>query len=125
MYDFFSADGRHDERSRQQIIKEIISSEETHLQDLFSVVESFIEPLRAVMTEEDEKLLFVNWPQLIVCSTKLVQAFRVRDTMSQERNTVLFIADVLCEKVSYFILLKTSNFFIKYFIVFFLFFLFL
>ncbi|KAI7800299.1 hypothetical protein IRJ41_025825 [Triplophysa rosa] len=47
------------------------------------------------LTEAEMNLIFVNWRELIVCSTKLLKALRVRKKMSGERMPVQVVGDIL------------------------------
>ncbi|XP_054706164.1 intersectin-1-like [Uloborus diversus] len=91
------------ERKRQQHIHELISTEESYVEDMSIVLDAFQRPLResATLTKEELRSIFVNWKELIVCNTKLLRAMRVRRRMSSN-NIIEKIGDLLCENLPHF-----------------------
>ncbi|GIY06586.1 intersectin-1 [Caerostris darwini] len=91
------------EKKRQQHICELISTEETYVEDMSIVLDAFQKPLReaSVLTKEELRSIFVNWKELIVCNTKLLRAMRVRSRMSSN-NIIQKIGDLLCENLPHF-----------------------
>ncbi|GBM98010.1 Intersectin-1 [Araneus ventricosus] len=91
------------EKKRQQHIHELISTEESYVEDMSIVLDVFQKPLResSVLTKEELRSIFVNWKELIVCNTKLLRAMRVRSRMSSN-NIIQKIGDLLCENLPHF-----------------------
>ncbi|XP_036365508.1 intersectin-1 isoform X5 [Octopus sinensis] len=88
------------EKLRQRAIQELISTEESYLQDMSIVDKVFRQPLKenGVLSDEEDKILFVNWQELIICNTKLVTAMRVRKTCGKSKS-IQTIGDILCENL--------------------------
>ncbi|GFQ87798.1 intersectin-1 [Trichonephila clavata] len=91
------------EKKRQHHIRELISTEESYVDDMSIVLDAFQKPLResSVLTKEELRSIFVNWKELIVCNTKLLRAMRVRSRMSSH-NIIQKIGDLLCENLPHF-----------------------
>ncbi|GFY53570.1 intersectin-1 [Trichonephila inaurata madagascariensis] len=92
-----------EEKKRQHHIRELISTEESYVDDMSIVLDAFQKPLResSVLTKEELRSIFVNWKELIVCNTKLLRAMRVRSRMSSH-NIIQKIGDLLCENLPHF-----------------------
>ncbi|XP_077973395.1 intersectin-1-like isoform X1 [Styela clava] len=93
-----------EEIKRQQHIHELIVSEESYLKDLEMANSGFQSPLKEkkLLTEQELNTLFVNWNELIMCSAKIVKAFRVRRKNSGDGApgaVVSLIGDILCEQL--------------------------
>ncbi|EEC10668.1 Rho/RAC guanine nucleotide exchange factor, putative [Ixodes scapularis] len=90
------------EKKRQGHIYELLSTEENYLKDLTLVKEVFYRPMKqsTLLTDDEVKLIFVNWPELIMCNTKMLKSFRVRQRMS-ENGIIEMIGDILCENLPY------------------------
>ncbi|XP_064618193.1 intersectin-1-like isoform X1 [Liolophura sinensis] len=84
---------------RQRLIAELISTEETYMEDLSTVVDVFYRPLSSVLTAEELQAIFVNWKDLIMCNTKLIKAMRVRKKMCGDPHNIQMIGDILCENL--------------------------
>ncbi|CAL1275959.1 unnamed protein product [Larinioides sclopetarius] len=91
------------EKKRQHHIHELISTEESYVEDMSIVLDVFQKPLResSVLTKEELRSIFVNWKELIVCNTKLLRAMRVRSRMSSN-NIIQKLGDLLCENLPHF-----------------------
>ncbi|XP_015921274.2 intersectin-1 isoform X1 [Parasteatoda tepidariorum] len=91
------------EKKRQCHINELISTEESYMDDMSIVLDAFQKPLREsqVLNKEELRSIFVNWKELIVCNTKLLRALRVRRRMSPD-NIIQKIGDLLCENLPHF-----------------------
>ncbi|ESO89239.1 hypothetical protein LOTGIDRAFT_106084, partial [Lottia gigantea] len=89
------------EKNRQNYIQELINTEQTYIDDISFVREVFQKPLVAanVITEEESQQLFVNLQDLIISSTKLIKALRVRKKMSGKGKAIHMIGDILCENL--------------------------
>ncbi|KAK9956426.1 hypothetical protein ABG768_014161 [Culter alburnus] len=92
-----------EERKRQGYIHELIQTEESYLEDLELAVEVFYKPMTESgrLTEAEMSLIFVNWRELIMCSTKLLKALRVRKKMAGERMPVQVVGDILSSELSH------------------------
>ncbi|XP_051732084.1 intersectin-2a isoform X3 [Ctenopharyngodon idella] len=92
-----------EERKRQGYIHELIQTEESYLEDLELAVEVFYKPMveSGRLTEAEMSLIFVNWRELIMCSTKLLKALRVRKKMAGERMPVQVVGDILSSELSH------------------------
>ncbi|ROL51010.1 Intersectin-2 [Anabarilius grahami] len=92
-----------EERKRQGYIHELIQTEESYLEDLELAVEVFYKPMAESgrLTEAEMSLIFVNWQELIICSTKLLKALRVRKKMAGERMPVQVVGDILSSELSH------------------------
>ncbi|XP_067272987.1 intersectin-2a isoform X3 [Pseudorasbora parva] len=92
-----------EERKRQGYIHELIQTEESYLEDLELALEVFYKPMTESgrLTEAEMSLIFVNWRELIMCSTKLLKALRVRKKMSGERMPVQVVGDILSSELSH------------------------
>nr|XP_055042251.1 intersectin-2a isoform X2 [Misgurnus anguillicaudatus] len=92
-----------EERKRQGYIHELIQTEETYLEDLELALEVFYTPMAESgrLTEAEMSMIFVNWRELIMCSTKLLKALRVRKKMSGERMPVQVVGDILSSELSH------------------------
>ncbi|XP_048062731.1 intersectin-2a isoform X3 [Megalobrama amblycephala] len=92
-----------EERKRQGYIHELIQTEESYLEDLELAVEVFYKPMAESgrLTEAEMSLIFVNWRELIMCSTKLLKALRVRKKMAGERMPVQVVGDILSSELSH------------------------
>ncbi|XP_065583401.1 intersectin-1-like isoform X3 [Artemia franciscana] len=95
-----SADLNPIESKRQASIKELISTEESFVQDLTTVIEVFEKPIAEsrVITEEEVLDIFANWEDLIGSSNKLLRALQLREKNSQN-GIVLMVGDILCESL--------------------------
>ncbi|XP_052390302.1 intersectin-2a isoform X1 [Carassius gibelio] len=92
-----------EERKRQGYIHELIQTEETYLEDLELALEVFYKPMAESgrLTEAEMSMIFVNWRELIMCSTKLLKALRVRKKMAGERMPVQVVGDILSSELSH------------------------
>lgn len=54
----------------------------------------------SLLSDEEVKLIFVNWPELIMSNTKMLKSFRVRQRMSED-GVIEMIGDILCESLPY------------------------
>ncbi|XP_056336813.1 intersectin-2a [Danio aesculapii] len=92
-----------EERKRQGYIHELIQTEESYLEDLELAVEVFYKPMAESgrLTEAEMSLIFVNWRELIMCSTKLLKALRVRKKTAGERMPVQVVGDILSSELSH------------------------
>uniref|UniRef100_A0A8C1Z4M3 Intersectin 2a n=1 Tax=Cyprinus carpio TaxID=7962 RepID=A0A8C1Z4M3_CYPCA len=92
-----------EERKRQGYIHELIQTEETYLEDLELALEVFYKPMAESgrLTEAEMSMIFVNWQELIMCSTKLLKALRVRKKMAGERMPVQVVGDILSSELSH------------------------
>ncbi|XP_077486990.1 dynamin associated protein 160 isoform X3 [Amblyomma americanum] len=90
------------EKKRQGHIYELISTEENYVKDLTLVKEVFYRPMKqsSLLSDAEVKLIFVNWPELIMSNTKMLKSFRVRQRMS-ESGVIEMIGDILCENLPY------------------------
>lgn len=97
----FSASLSTREKKRQGHIYELISTEENYVKDLTLVKEVFYRPMKqsSLLSDDEVRLIFVNWPELIMSNTKMLKSFRVRQRMS-ENGIIEMIGDILCESVS-------------------------
>ncbi|XP_028409524.1 intersectin-1-like isoform X2 [Dendronephthya gigantea] len=88
------------ERDRQNCIYELINSEQTYVDDMSLTLEVFYNPIATsnLLSENELNTIFVNWRELIFCSTKLLKAFLVRKKMNNE-GQIYIIGDVLCEQL--------------------------
>ncbi|KAL3194266.1 hypothetical protein MRX96_016398 [Rhipicephalus microplus] len=86
------------EKKRQGHIYELISTEENYVKDLVLVKEVFYRPMKqsSLLADDEVKLIFVNWPELIMSNTKMLKSFRVRQRMSED-GVIEMIGDILCE----------------------------
>uniref|UniRef100_A0A8C1V5N0 Intersectin 2a n=1 Tax=Cyprinus carpio TaxID=7962 RepID=A0A8C1V5N0_CYPCA len=92
-----------EERKRQGYIHELIQTEESYLEDLELALEVFYKPMAESgrLTEAEMSMIFVNWRELIMCSTKLLKALRVRKKMAGERMPVQVVGDILSSELSH------------------------
>nr|AAI51971.1 LOC566412 protein [Danio rerio] len=92
-----------EERKRQGYIHELIQTEESYLEDLELAVEVFYKPMAESgrLTEAEMSMIFVNWRELIMCSTKLLKALRVRKKTAGERMPVQVVGDILSSELSH------------------------
>ncbi|KAI1895691.1 hypothetical protein AGOR_G00108850 [Albula goreensis] len=90
------------EKKRQDYIQELIESEERHLEDLQLAWEVFYKLMSESgrMTEAEISMIFLNWKELIVSSTKLLRALQERKKESPENVPVAMIGDVLASELS-------------------------
>ncbi|XP_077540159.1 dynamin associated protein 160 isoform X4 [Haemaphysalis longicornis] len=90
------------EKKRQGHIYELISTEENYVKDLTLVKEVFYRPMKqsSLLSDDEVRLIFVNWPELIMSNTKMLKSFRVRQRMS-ENGIIEMIGDILCESLPY------------------------
>nr|XP_037281605.1 intersectin-1-like isoform X2 [Rhipicephalus microplus] len=98
----FSASLSTREKKRQGHIYELISTEENYVKDLVLVKEVFYRPMKqsSLLADDEVKLIFVNWPELIMSNTKMLKSFRVRQRMSED-GVIEMIGDILCESLPY------------------------
>ncbi|XP_067051383.1 intersectin-1-like [Acropora muricata] len=86
------------EKQRQNVIYELINTEQSYMDDLKTTLEVFYNPLAqsGMLTEKELSTVFINWKELIWCNTGLLKAFLIRKKMS---STVALtqIGDILCE----------------------------
>lgn len=87
------------ERKRQEAIFELLTSERHYVDSLKMVKELFFDPMEEqdVLTEEERSKVFVNWDELIKCSSELLNGFLVRLRMSG--LVVRCIGDVLMTQI--------------------------
>uniref|UniRef100_A0A672QE89 Intersectin-2-like n=2 Tax=Sinocyclocheilus grahami TaxID=75366 RepID=A0A672QE89_SINGR len=92
-----------EERKRQGYIHELIQTEESYLEDLELALEVFYKPMAESgrLTEAEMSMIFVNWRELIMCSTKLLKALRVCKKMAGERMPVQVVGDILSSELSH------------------------
>ncbi|XP_058612265.1 intersectin-2a isoform X2 [Onychostoma macrolepis] len=92
-----------EDRKRQGYIHELIQTEESYLEDLELALEVFYKPMAESgrLTEAEMSMIFVNWQELIMCSTKLLKALRVRKKMAGERMPVQVVGDILSSELSH------------------------
>ncbi|XP_051951880.1 intersectin-2a isoform X1 [Xyrauchen texanus] len=92
-----------EERKRQGYIHELIQTEESYLEDLELALEVFYKPMAESgrLTEAEMGMIFVNWQELIMCSTKFLKALRVRKKMAGERMPVQVVGDILSSELSH------------------------
>ncbi|XP_050994953.1 intersectin-2-like [Labeo rohita] len=92
-----------EERKRQSYIHELIQTEESYLKDLELALEEFHKPMAESgrLTEAEMSMIFVNWRELIMCSTKLLKALRVRKKMAGERMPVQVVGDILSSELTH------------------------
>ncbi|XP_051511663.1 intersectin-2-like [Myxocyprinus asiaticus] len=92
-----------EERKRQGYIHELIQTEESYLEDLELALEVFYKPMAesGQLTESEMGMIFVNWRELIMCSTKLLKALRVRKKMAGERMPVQVVGDIMSSELSH------------------------
>uniref|UniRef100_A0A673FYI2 Intersectin-2-like n=1 Tax=Sinocyclocheilus rhinocerous TaxID=307959 RepID=A0A673FYI2_9TELE len=92
-----------EERKRQGYIHELIQTEESYLEDLELALEVFYKPMAESgrLTEAEMSMIFVNWQELIMCSTKLLKALRVCKKMAGERMPVQVVGDILSSELSH------------------------
>ncbi|XP_063676353.1 intersectin-1-like isoform X2 [Bolinopsis microptera] len=84
-----------DERTRQEAIHELISTEKTYIDDLLLVVEVFYNPLCSVATDDELTSVFVNWQQLILCNARLFRAlYNNSDINSFESVGSVFLEEI-------------------------------
>ncbi|KAM4867524.1 intersectin-2 isoform 4-T5 [Thomomys bottae] len=91
------------ERKRQGYIHELIQTEERYMDDLQLVIEVFQKRMAesGFLTEGEMALIFVNWKELIMSSTKLLKALRVRKKTGGEKMPVQTIGDILAAELSH------------------------
>ncbi|XP_068698722.1 intersectin-1-like isoform X2 [Montipora foliosa] len=86
------------ERQRQNVIYELINTEQSYMDDLSLTLEVFYNPLAesGMLTEQEFSTVFINWKELIWCNTRLLKAFLIRKKMSST-VAITLIGDILCE----------------------------
>ncbi|XP_038655834.1 intersectin-2-like [Scyliorhinus canicula] len=91
------------ERKRQGYIHELIQTEERYMDDLQLVLEVFQKQMAesGLLTETELGTIFVNWKELIMSSTKLFKALRVRKKTGGEKVAVQMIGDILATELSH------------------------
>ncbi|XP_072355207.1 intersectin-2-like isoform X2 [Scyliorhinus torazame] len=91
------------ERKRQGYIHELIQTEERYMDDLQLVLEIFQKQMAesGLLTETELGTIFVNWKELIMSSTKLFKALRVRKKTGGEKVAVQMIGDILAAELSH------------------------
>uniref|UniRef100_A0AAV2KEG3 Uncharacterized protein n=2 Tax=Knipowitschia caucasica TaxID=637954 RepID=A0AAV2KEG3_KNICA len=91
------------ERKRQGYIHELIQTEETYVEDLELVLDVFHKPMSESgrLTEDEMAAIFVNWRELIMCNTKLLNALRVRKKTGGENMPVQLIGDLLASELTH------------------------
>ena len=87
------------ERKRQEAIFELLTSERHYIDSLKMVKELFFDPMEEqdVLTEEERSKVYVNWDELIKCSSELLNCFLVR--LRKSRAVVQWIGDILMTQV--------------------------
>lgn len=87
------------ERKRQEAIFELLTSERHYVDSLKMVKELFFDPMGSqdVLTEEERSKVYVNWDELIKCSSDLLNGFLVRLRMSGA--VIRCIGDVLMTQI--------------------------
>lgn len=86
------------ERQRQNVIYELMNTEQSYMDDLSATWEVFYNPLAAsgLLTEQELGTVFINWKELIWCNVNLLKAFLIRKKMSNN-VAITSIGDILCE----------------------------
>ncbi|XP_073258737.1 intersectin-1-like [Porites lutea] len=86
------------EQQRQNVIYELINTEEVYMDDLSATLEVFYNPLAesGLLTEQELVTVFINWKELIWCNMRLLKAFLIRKKMSTS-VAITSIGDILCE----------------------------
>ncbi|XP_061126439.1 intersectin-2-like isoform X3 [Syngnathus typhle] len=90
------------ERKRQGYIHELIRTEETYVDDLELVLEVFHKPMSESgrLTEAEMGVIFINWRELIVCNSRLLQALRLRKQTGGDNMPVQLIGDLLASELT-------------------------
>nr|XP_049613495.1 intersectin-2a isoform X3 [Syngnathus scovelli] len=90
------------ERKRQGYIHELIRTEETYVDDLELVLEVFYKPMSESgrLTEAEMGVIFINWRELIVCNSRLLQALRLRKQTGGDNMPVQLIGDLLASELT-------------------------
>ncbi|XP_036003423.1 intersectin-2a isoform X3 [Fundulus heteroclitus] len=91
------------ERKRQGYIHELIHTEEIYVDDLELVLEVFYKPMSESgrLTEAEMAVIFVNWRELILCNTRLLNALRDRKQTGGENMPVQLIGDLLASELAH------------------------
>ncbi|XP_047244036.1 intersectin-2a isoform X3 [Girardinichthys multiradiatus] len=91
------------ERKRQGYIHELIHTEETYVEDLELVLEVFYKPMSESgrLTEAEMGAIFVNWRELIMCNTRLLNALRERKQTGGQNMPVHLIGDLLASELAH------------------------
>ncbi|KAM4529304.1 intersectin-2a isoform 2-T2 [Fundulus diaphanus] len=91
------------ERKRQGYIHELIHTEEIYVDDLELVLEVFYKPMSESgrLTEAEMAVIFVNWRELIMCNTRLLNALRDRKQTGGENMPVQLIGDLLASELAH------------------------
>uniref|UniRef100_A0A096M4V6 Intersectin 2a n=1 Tax=Poecilia formosa TaxID=48698 RepID=A0A096M4V6_POEFO len=91
------------ERKRQGYIHELFHTEETYVDDLELVLEVFHKPMSESgrLTEAEMATIFVNWRELIMCNTRLLNALRERKQTGGENMPVQLIGDLLASELAH------------------------
>ncbi|XP_057373684.1 intersectin-1-like isoform X2 [Daphnia carinata] len=86
------------EQKRQIVIQELISTEETYMEDMSIVSEVFQKPMieSGVVKLEDVDTIFVNWKDIIACNNTFLRALRIRKKMSPE-GIIQAVGDILID----------------------------
>lgn len=86
------------EQQRQNVIYELINTEQVYMDDLSATLEVFYNPLAesGLLTEQELVTVFINWKELIWCNMRLLKAFLIRKKMSTS-VAITSIGDILCE----------------------------
>ncbi|XP_078619328.1 intersectin-1-like isoform X19 [Branchiostoma floridae x Branchiostoma japonicum] len=89
------------ERQRQGQIHELITTEQTYVDDLALVIEVYMKPMReeGILTQQELNTLFINIQEVKTCNSKFNKALRVRKKMSGEGKVIHMIGDILCEQL--------------------------
>src|SRR4051812_27883446 len=87
-----------DERKRQEAIYELIQTEQTYLRDLQLIIEVFYGPLQNILSSADQKKVFSNVEDLLLCNTALLSDMEDRQRKSD--CVIEIIGDVFLEHVS-------------------------
>ncbi|XDV43348.1 hypothetical protein PO909_011843 [Leuciscus waleckii] len=91
------------ERKRQGYIHELIETEEKYIEDLQLVLEVFHKPMSESgrLTEAEMNMIFVNWRELIQCSSKMHKALKARKNSGGDKMPVHMIGDILASELSH------------------------
>ncbi|CAH3182444.1 unnamed protein product [Porites lobata] len=86
------------EQQRQNVIYELINTEQVYMDDLSATLEVFYNPLAesGLLTKPELVTVFINWKELIWCNMRLLKAFLIRKKMSTS-VAITSIGDILCE----------------------------
>ncbi|XP_021964596.1 intersectin-2 isoform X1 [Folsomia candida] len=89
-----------EDSKRQDAIQELISTEETYMADMKIVKNCFMIPLfnSGLLNPDELQTIFINWDDLIDCSSRLLKAFIIRQRTCYS-GVIQMIGDILCQHI--------------------------